>query len=58
MKLRSRVDPCKPWIVVIVMLSAVGSHWVRGLTIKFVFLKGPCAWKWEPEWTWEPSVDS
>ena len=23
MKLRSRVDPCKPWIVVIVMLSAV-----------------------------------
>lgn len=45
-------------MVVVVTLGAVRGHRARGLAIKFVFLKGHHGWNLEPEWKWEPPVDS
>ena len=42
----------------VVMLGAVRGHQARGLAIKFLFLKGHRGWNLEPEWKWEPCVDS
>lgn len=42
----------------VVMLGAVRGHQARGLAIKFLLLKGHRGWNLEPEWEWEPCMDS